>query len=75
MAVQPKLNPIQNLRDLLGVVAAYCRLEAAIVDELDAQHSDIYALKENEKRNLATIRAQGERIDALERIVRSKVTV
>lgn len=66
---------LKNLRDLLGVVAGYCRLEAAIVDELEEQHSDIYALKENRKLDNASIRALNDRVTKLEMQLRGKVTV
>lgn len=48
------MNTFKNLRDLVGVISAYCRLEAAIVDELERQNSRLYALEKNQDMAKAT---------------------
>ena len=64
---------LKNLRDLLGVVAGYCRLEAAIVEELEQQSKTIFALKEKEKLHDATIKELMQSVGKLQLQVGSKV--
>lgn len=66
---------LKNLKSLMGQFAAFCRLEAAIVEELEEQHSDVYALKEHTKKDQAAIRALDERLAKVEIILRQKVKV
>lgn len=66
---------LKNLRDLLGVVAGYCRLESAIVEELEDQNKDIYALKEKDKLNSAAIKDLIQRVGKLELEVGRKVSL
>lgn len=66
---------IKNLRDLLGVVSAYCRLEAAMIDELGSNAQRLYALEESAKMDKATRQDLMKRVAKLELIVNGKVTV
>lgn len=66
---------LKNLKSLMGQFAAFCRLEAAIVEELEEQHADLYANKELAKKNQAAIRALEERVSKLEIILRQRVQV
>ena len=66
---------LKNLKNLMGQFASFCRLEAAIVEELEEQHNDVYALKEHATKDQAAIRALEERVSKLEIILRQKVKV
>lgn len=46
---------MKNVRDLLARLSLLCRLEAAIVDELDRLNERVYALEENRKLKDASI--------------------
>lgn len=48
------LEVFKNMRDLIGVISAYCRLESAVVDELENQHAALYALTQNQDMAKAT---------------------
>lgn len=63
---------LKNLRDLLSVTAAFAKLDAAMVDELEDNRRRIYALEENQKMDKATRQTLLERVGKLELMVRQK---
>lgn len=72
----PKIvDTFKNLRALLGVVAGYARLEAAIIEELEAQSIRLYALEERVKLNGATLGDHMKRIPQLELAVNGKISI
>lgn len=64
---------MKNLRDLLSRLGLLCRLECAIVDELERQEVRLYALEENRKLKDAEILALKKEVQDLRLAVREKV--
>lgn len=46
---------METIRNLLSQLKMYCRLEMAMVDKIEEQSKEIYALKEDCKRYKASI--------------------
>lgn len=69
------LKSIKNLRDLFGVIAAYCRLESAMIDELENHAQRLYALEENQKTDKATRHDLMQRVGKVELAVNGKVRI
>lgn len=63
---------LKNLKDLLGVTAAYARLDAAMVKELEEANRRLYALEEQAKLDKATRQDLMKRVSTLELIARQK---
>lgn len=61
---------MKTIKDMLSRLAMMCRLEVAIVSELEKQDSRIKALEENRKIKDQTILEQQKRIQQLELILR-----
>ena len=65
---------MKNLRDLLARLGLLCRLEFAIVDELERHSSRLYALEENRKLKDAEILNLKTELQNLRLEVRRKVS-
>lgn len=63
---------LKNLKDLLGVTAAYARLDAAMVKELEDAIRRIYALEQQAKTDKFTRQDLMTRVGKLELMVRQK---
>lgn len=63
---------LKNLKDLLGVTAAYARLDAALVNELEEANRRIYALEQQAKTDKSTRQDLMTRVGKLELMVRQK---
>lgn len=63
---------LKNLKDLLGVVAAHARLDAAMVEELEDSRRRIYALESQAKADKATRQDLMIRVGKLEVLARQK---
>lgn len=66
---------MKNIRDLLARLGLLCRLETAIVDELDRLNVRVYALEENRKLKDAAITTLTKEVQALRLELRGKVHV
>lgn len=66
---------MKNIRDLLARLGLLCRLETAIVDELDRHASRLYALEQNRKLKDADLLALRKELMDLRLEVRGKVTI
>lgn len=66
---------MKNIRDLLSRFGLLCRLETAIVDELDRLNSRVYALEENRKLKDASILELQKEIGVLRAELRGKVRI
>ena len=66
---------MKNIRDLLARLGLLCRLEAAIVDELDRLNVRVYALEENRKLKDAAITRLTKEVQDLRLELRGKVYV
>lgn len=66
---------LKNLKSLIGQFAAFCRLEAAIVEELEEQSTELSRTKELAKLNQSSNRALAERVSRLEKVLYQKVKV
>ena len=66
---------MKNIRDLLARLGLLCRLETAIVDELDRLNVRVYALEENRKLKDAAITQLTKEVQALRLELRGKVHV
>lgn len=66
---------MKNIRDLLARLGLLCRLETAIVDELERLNSRVYVLEENRKLKDADILAMKKELQDLRMEVRGKVTM
>lgn len=64
-----------NIRDLLSRLGLLCRLETAIVDELERLGCRVYALEENRKLKDAAILDMKQEIQKLRAELRGKVTI
>lgn len=66
---------MKNIRDLLARLGLLCRLETAIVDELDRLNVRVYALEENRKLKDAAITRLTKEVQDLRLELRGKVHV
>lgn len=64
-----------NIRDLLSRLGLLCRLETAIVEELERLGGRVYALEENRKMKDAAILDMKKEIQKLRAELRGKVTI
>lgn len=64
---------MDNIKDLLSRLTMMCRLEVAIVKELETQSARIKALEENRKLKDATILRLEKKVSDLELMLRTKV--
>ena len=64
---------MDNIKDLLSRLGLMCRLEYAIVKELEDQAARIKALEENRKLKDATILKLQQEIGEMKLILRKKV--
>lgn len=58
------------IKDMLSRLVLMCRLENAIVSELEKLSSRVYALEENRKLKDATIQSHSDKLQRLEIVVR-----
>lgn len=66
---------MSNLKDLLARLGLLCRLESAMVSEIEALQRRVYALEENRKLKDAAILALTKEVGELKLILQSKVAV
>lgn len=66
---------MKNVRDLMSRLGLLCRLESAIVDELERHHTQLYALEENRKLKDAEILRLKTELQDLRLAVRGKVHI
>lgn len=64
---------MDNIKDLLSRVTLFCRLEVAIVKELENLSARCAALEENRKMKDATILKLEKKVSDLELMLRSNV--
>lgn len=64
---------MENIKDLLSRLKLFCRLETAIVHELEKHESRLYALEENRKMKDASIAALQRKVSDLELVIRKQV--
>lgn len=64
---------MKNVRELLARLGLLCRLESAIVDELERHDSRLYALEENRKLKDAEILRLNRELQDLRMTVNGKV--
>lgn len=66
---------MKNLRDLISRLGLLCRLESAIVEELERHESRLYALDENRKLKDAELLRVGREVQDLRMVVQGKVKI
>ena len=66
---------MKNVRELLARLGLLCRLESAIVDELERHDSRLYALEENRKFKDAEILRLTRELQDLRMVVHGKVAI
>lgn len=66
---------MKNLRDLVSRLGLLCRLETAIVDELERLNTRVYALEENRKLKDAALLELKKEVQNLRAELRGKVTI
>lgn len=66
---------MNNIKDLLSRLALLCRLESAIVAELESINSRLYALEENRKLKDAAIIDLKKEVGDIKLTLRQKVAV
>ena len=66
---------MKNLRDLISRLGLLCRLESAIVEELERHESRLYALEENRKLKDAELLRLGREVQDLRMVVKGKVKI
>lgn len=66
---------MKNLRDLISRLGLLCRLESAIVEELERHESRLYALEENRKLKEAELLRLGREVQDLRLVVHGKVKI
>lgn len=64
---------MKNVRDLMSRLGLLCRLESAIVDELERHEARLYALEENRKLKDSEILSLKKEVQDLRLAVRGKV--
>lgn len=64
---------MKNIRDLLSRLGLLCRLESAIVDELERLNERVYVLEENRKLKDARILQLTQELQDLRMAVHGKV--
>lgn len=65
---------LKNIRGLLSQLSLFCRIEAAMADELEAHDSRLYSLQETVKMLEATIKRMDGEIRQLKLAVGKQVT-
>lgn len=65
---------LSNIRDLLGQLSLRCRLDAAMVEEMEDHSGRIYKLEENRKQKDAAILQMQQDIRQLRLALGQKVT-
>lgn len=66
---------MKNIKDLLSRLTMMCRLEKAIVDELERINSRLYALEENRKLKDGAIAAINKDLGEIKLTLRQRVNV
>lgn len=66
---------MNNIKDLLSRLTMMCRLEKAIVDELERINSRLYALEENRKLKDGAIAAINKDLGEIKLTLRQRVNV
>lgn len=66
---------MKNIKDLLSRLGLLCRLEAAIVQELEDINKRLYALEENRKQKDAAMLVMREELSNLRLAVQKKVSL
>lgn len=66
---------MRNIRDLLARLGLLCRLETAIVDELENLGGRVYTLEENRKLKDAALLDLRREVQTLRAEVRGKVSI
>lgn len=66
---------MKNVRDLMSRLGLLCRLESAIVDELERHDTRLYALEENRKLKDADLLSLKKEVQDLRLAVRGKVRI
>lgn len=66
---------MKNIKDLLSRLSLMCRLEAAIVAELESINQRLYALEENRKMKDAAIIDIRKDLGEVKLTLRQKITV
>lgn len=66
---------MKNLRDLISRLGLLCRLESAIVDELERHEARLYALEENRKHKDAELLRLVREVQDLRMAVYGKVKI
>lgn len=66
---------MKNIKDLLSRLSMMCRLEAAIVAELETINNRLYALEENRKLKDASILEIKKDLGEVKLTLRQRVTV
>ena len=56
---------MEAIRELLGQLKLFCRLDVAFCDKLEEHDKQLYALKEDNKRLTATVRSLENRCSEL----------
>lgn len=64
-----------KIRDLLARLGLLCRLEGAIIDELEALNRRVYVLEENRKLKDASLLDLKKEVQDLKAELRGKVTI
>lgn len=65
---------LSNIRDLLGQLSLRCRLDSAMVEEMENHSGRLYKLEENRKQKDAAILQMQEDIRQLRLAIGKKVT-
>lgn len=63
------------IKQLIGNIMTFCKLEKAMVDLLEDHQNRIYALEENRRLKDSAILALQNEVKELKTVLRSKVTV
>lgn len=63
------------IKQLIGNIMTFCKLEKAMVDLLEDHQNRIYALEENRRLKDSAILALQNEVKELKAVLRSKVTV
>lgn len=66
---------MKNVRDLMSRLGLLCRLESAIVDELERHEARLYALEENRKLKDSALLSLQKEVQELRLEVRGKVVI
>lgn len=66
---------MKNIKDMLSRLVLMCRLETAIVEELENLNKRVYALEQDLKLRTGTIRALETEVASLKLSIRNKASV